>query len=147
MLRLVPVILLLALVLQTATTAFAPHTRTLRTGAAPRSASASFLLQASSSTTNVDSEINDCLSVLNTAAESRAEDPEVVFDALTNLEKLQRNKAKTDPNVAQDMLDSLNGSWRLIFTTGTADTQSKIKGKVNYFPLKVSQHLLLYSLQ
>jgi hypothetical protein len=35
-------------------------------------------------------------------------------------------------------LEKLNGSWRLVFTTGTVDTQKKI-GKVNYFPLKAVQ--------
>lgn len=102
-----------------------------------RAQSSSSSLAASSTSTNVDTEISDCLNVLNKAAESRAEDPELVFDALTKLEKLQRTKAKTDPSVATNMLSALNGSWRLVFTTGTADTQSKIKGKVNYFPLKV----------
>jgi hypothetical protein len=104
-----------------------------------RARSSSSSVAASSTSTNVDTEISDCLNVLNKAAESRAEDPELVFDALTKLEKLQRTKAKTDPSVATNMLSALNGSWRLVFTTGTADTQSKIKGKVNYFPLKAIQ--------
>ena len=113
--------------------AFAPHQNR-----APTSFSRVASLAASSTaSTDIDSEISDCLVVLNRAAESRAEDPELVFDALTRLEKLQRTKAKTDSSVATDMLSALNGSWRLVFTTGTVDTQSKIKGKVNYFPLKV----------
>jgi len=89
------------------------------------------------STADINTEISECLSLLNRAAETKTEDPELVYDALMNLEKLERQKAKADPTVAQDMLQNLNGSWRLVFTTGTADTQKKIKGKVNYFPLKV----------
>ena len=38
-----------------------------------------------------------------------------------------------------DTLKYLNGSWRLIFTTGTIDTQKKIGRKINYFPIKAAQ--------
>ena len=35
-------------------------------------------------------------------------------------------------------LAQLDGSWRLVFTTGTIDTQKKV-GKINYFPLRATQ--------
>ena len=38
-----------------------------------------------------------------------------------------------------DTLANLNGAWRLIFTTGTIDTQKKLGRKINYFPLKAAQ--------
>eukprot|EP00549_Striatella_unipunctata_P023985 CAMPEP_0118703080 /NCGR_PEP_ID=MMETSP0800-20121206/18311_1 /TAXON_ID=210618 ORGANISM="Striatella unipunctata, Strain CCMP2910" /NCGR_SAMPLE_ID=MMETSP0800 /ASSEMBLY_ACC=CAM_ASM_000638 /LENGTH=145 /DNA_ID=CAMNT_0006604479 /DNA_START=414 /DNA_END=851 /DNA_ORIENTATION=- len=37
------------------------------------------------------------------------------------------------------MVKNLNGSWRLVFTTGTVKTQEKIKGRINYFPIKAIQ--------
>ena len=95
----------------------------------------------SSATDVVATEISDCLEILNRAADTRTQDPELVYEALVKLEKLQRQKAKTDPTVAQEMLENLDGDWRLVFTTGTAETQKKIKGKVNYFPLKVSYNI------
>jgi hypothetical protein len=38
-----------------------------------------------------------------------------------------------------ETLRKLNGGWRLIFTTGTADTQKKFGRRINYFPLKAMQ--------
>ena len=38
-----------------------------------------------------------------------------------------------------ETLANLNGAWRLIFTTGTIDTQKKLGRKINYFPLKAAQ--------
>jgi hypothetical protein len=58
---------------------------------------------------------------------------------LLGLEKAMRGKAKTDPSVAVGTLAALDGAWRLVFTTGTLDTQKKIKGRINYFPLKAVQ--------
>lgn len=58
---------------------------------------------------------------------------------MQGLEKAMRSKAKTDPTVAEDTLAALNGAWRLVFTTGTVDTQKKLKGRINYFPLKAVQ--------
>lgn len=125
--------LLLSFLSSSTTTAFAP--RAGKHIVAPPSFSTTRLY--ASTTNNVDTEISDCLTILTRAADTKTEDPEMVYDALVSLEKLQRQKAKSDPSVAKDMLSNLNGSWRLVFTTGTADTQKKIKGKVNYFPLKV----------
>jgi hypothetical protein len=39
----------------------------------------------------------------------------------------------------QNVLKNLNGAWRLIFTTGTVDTQKKLGQRINYFPLKAVQ--------
>lgn len=86
-----------------------------------------------------DERIAECKKVLIRAAETKAEDPEIVVTALEDLEKLMRDKCKKEPSAAQDMLDNLTGDWRLIFTTGTKKTQKNFKTKVNYFPLKVSK--------
>ena len=40
---------------------------------------------------------------------------------------------------SRETLENLDGSWRLIFTTGTIDTQKKIGRKINYFPIKAAQ--------
>ena len=42
-------------------------------------------------------------------------------------------------DVASSLKGRLCGEWRLIFTTGTIDTQKKLKAKINYFPLKAVQ--------
>ena len=67
-----------------------------------------------------------------------------MFTALVDLERLQRLKRKAEaevtndiPVTAQNMLRNLNGEWRLIFTTGTQDMQSKLGGSINYVPIKV----------
>jgi hypothetical protein len=107
-------------------------------------------LQASSSsssspsTTEYDTAIDEAKAVLNRAAETKREDPELVMNALQDLEKLMRQKAKADPKTAEQMLSSLNGNWRLVFTTGTKDTQKKIQGKINYFPLKVRSNMAVF---
>mmetsp|Transcript_20592 Transcript_20592/g.56856 ORF Transcript_20592/g.56856 Transcript_20592/m.56856 type:complete len:167 (+) Transcript_20592:404-904(+) len=49
-----------------------------------------------------------------------------------------RKAAKEDEAVAQTTLQNLTGSWRLIFTTGTAKTQQQ-RGRINYFPIKAVQ--------
>mmetsp|Transcript_28406 Transcript_28406/g.65952 ORF Transcript_28406/g.65952 Transcript_28406/m.65952 type:complete len:152 (+) Transcript_28406:1-456(+) len=46
-------------------------------------------------------------------------------------------KCRAEPQVAHKMLRKLNGSWRLIYTTGTAKTQER--ARINYFPLKAVQ--------
>lgn len=86
----------------------------------------------------IRTEISNCLAVLNRAAETKQEDSEAVYTALADLEKLSRQAAKVDTTYAERMLSNLNGSWRLVFTTGTANTQKKY-GKINYFPLKAVQ--------
>jgi len=91
-----------------------------------------------------DKPIEEALSVLYTAAETRAEDSDKVYNALVDLEKLQRQKRKAEASVSDDyptaksMLQNLKGEWRLIFTTGTQETQNKLGGgRINYFPIKV----------
>ena len=91
-----------------------------------------------------DKPIEEALNILYSAAESKAEDTNKVFTALVDLERLQRLKRKAEaevtndiPVTAQNMLRNLNGEWRLIFTTGTQDMQSKLGGSINYVPIKV----------
>ena len=86
-----------------------------------------------------DEPIQQALQVLYRAADTKKEDPEVVVDALESLEKLMRSKCKAEDSAAQDVLDNLNGDWRLVFTTGTKQTQEKFGAKINYFPLKAVQ--------
>merc|ERR1719296_339886 len=51
-----------------------------------------------------------------------------------------RKKAKAEPETApQEVLSNLNGEWRLVFTTGTKDSQKKMGAKINYFPIKAVQ--------
>ena len=95
--------------------------------------------QSSAATAELDDQINGCLALLNSAADTKTEDPEAVVTALESLEQLARQKAKADPTFATDVLTNLNGSWRLIFTTGTKQTQDRIRKTVNYFPVKAVQ--------
>lgn len=92
---------------------------------------------------NVDGQIEVALQLLYTAAETKAEDGDAVVAALLDLERLMRAKNKADPTQAESTLNALSGngsgaSWRLIFTTGTVDTQKRT-GRVNYFPIKATQ--------
>ena len=92
----------------------------------------------STASSEVASEIDKKLSFLKSAAETKSEENDAVVQALLDLEQLSRKVAKLDESYAQDMLKNLNGSWRLIFTTGTVNTQKRM-GKINYFPLKAIQ--------
>jgi hypothetical protein len=79
---------------------------------------------------------------LTRAAETKAENSDLVVEALLDLERLTRQQVKENPQLAQQTLEALAGnggrSWRLIFTTGTVSTQEK-RGRVNYFPIKAIQ--------
>ena len=87
-----------------------------------------------------DGPIQDALDVLYLAAETKREDPEKVLDALESLEKLTREKVKAEGEIASsELLQNLKGDWRLVFTTGTKDTQKRLGAKINYFPLKAVQ--------
>jgi len=86
-----------------------------------------------------DEPIAKSIEILNAAAETKSEDPDEVVTALEDLEKLMRKKCKAEPQAAEKVLENLNGSWRLIFTTGTKKKQDEIKGTVNYFPIKAVQ--------
>lgn len=81
--------------------------------------------------------------ILYRAAETKQEDADAVVDALLVLEKLSRKANKADPSQPEQTLKALSEggvNWRLIFTTGTIDTQRKLGGtKINYFPLKATQ--------
>jgi hypothetical protein len=92
---------------------------------------------------NVDEQIKKALQLLYTAAETKAEDSDTVVAALLDLEKLMRTKNKVNPAQTNSTLTALSGngngaSWRLIFTTGTINTQQRT-GRVNYFPIKATQ--------
>jgi len=87
----------------------------------------------------IDEEIDDCKIILNKAVETKSEDPESVLSALQSLEKLMRKKCKVDESASNEILSKLDGDWRLIFTTGTVDTQKKLGAKINYFPIKAMQ--------
>jgi PAP_fibrillin len=86
----------------------------------------------------LDEEISSNLQLLARAADTKDVDSDAVYNALSELEKQMRQKARENPDVAAEMKRMLNGSWRLIFTTGTGETQKKY-GKINYFPLKAVQ--------
>lgn len=81
-----------------------------------------------------DEKILEAKNLLEKAVETKSEDPELVVDALTNLERLMREKCKAEPSHADEILENLCGEWRLIFTTGTDKSKS-----VNYFPIKAVQ--------
>jgi len=86
-----------------------------------------------------DASIEASRDLLISAAATKTEDGQAVVDALLDLEKNMRAKAKVNPQVATETLAGLDGAWRLVFTTGTLDTQKKLKGRINYFPLKAVQ--------
>jgi len=86
-----------------------------------------------------DAAIDECKVVLNAAVETKSKDPELVVSSLESLEKLMRKKCRAEPEAVSELLTALDGDWRLVFTTGTADTQKKIGAKVNYFPIKAMQ--------
>lgn len=89
---------------------------------------------------NLDVKIISLQSILNRASKTKKEDPDLVMNTLEDLEKKMRAKRKAKGlSVSRDILQNLNGSWRLIFTTGTRDSQEKLKARINYFPLKAVQ--------
>ena len=106
----------------------------------PRSSPLLLSRLSATATTNFSVEsIDDCLVVLNEAVATTAKDPDQVILALESLERLMRQKVKVEgESASQQVLDQLDGHWRLIFTTGTAKTQQKL-GRINYFPLKAVQ--------
>ena len=99
---------------------------------------------AASTTAEYDEKIASCKDVLVRTVETKAEDPDIVLQALEDLEKLMRQKRKEEPETAaQEVLDNLTGSWQLVFTTGTKSTQDRFKAKINYFPIKVHTHIYI----
>ena len=91
-----------------------------------------------SSTTSFTQTLDENMTLLKKAAASKDQDSDAVVTALLEVEKQMRQAAKEDPNVASEMRQQLNGDWRLVFTTGTIDTQKRT-GRINYFPLKAVQ--------
>lgn len=98
--------------------------------------------------TNIDDDIIKCTTLLNKAAETKAEDPDLVLESLMSLEQLMKTKRKSsssssdssdDYSVSRNIVEKLNGSWRLIFTTGTKKTQERFETRINYFPIKAVQ--------
>jgi len=91
---------------------------------------------------NLQGSIDRALDLLVKAAETKQENSEAVCDALESLEQNMRKKCKEDSEgyeTARQVLNNLDGQWRLIFTTGTKETQKRFGRKVNYFPLKAMQ--------
>lgn len=90
-------------------------------------------------TTVYDAEIAAAKEVLLDAAVNKKRDSNEVVASLLSLEKLMRAKNKLDNDeTSRETVSNLTGTWKLIFTTGTVDTQKKI-GKINYFPLDARQ--------
>ena len=80
------------------------------------------------------------LALCRKAAETKAEDGAAVVEALLTLEQDLRATANADGGaLSRATLAALDGSWRLIFTTGTIDTQKKFGGSLNYFPIRAVQ--------
>jgi hypothetical protein len=98
-----------------------------------------------STTTTTTHTIESAMALLVRAAETKQEDSDAVVEALLDLEKLQRIQNKEDPTNSQRTLEALTGfggnggSWRLIFTTGTVNTQKRTGTRINYFPIKAVQ--------
>jgi hypothetical protein len=87
-----------------------------------------------------DADITAATKLLVEASTTKKTAGDEVIASLLALEKLKRARNKLDEGeTSRDTLENLNGSWRLIFTTGTIDTQKKIGGKINYFPIKAVQ--------
>jgi len=89
-------------------------------------------------TASIPAVAEPALAICREAARSKSADPLAVCDALVEVEALMRAAAKEDPGLSRATLSKLNGAWRLVFTTGTVDTQKKI-GNINYFPLRATQ--------
>jgi len=81
----------------------------------------------------------EAVAFLTKTAETKAEDSQAVINTLVGLEKTMRAEAKLEAGLSSATLDALDGAWRLVFTTGTVDTQKKIGGTISYFPLKAIQ--------
>jgi len=87
---------------------------------------------------NYSAKITSSKSILYRAVETKAEKSDDVVAALLELEKAARERARNEPTSSTELTQKLNGAWRLVFTTGTIDTQ-KMTGRINYFPIKAVQ--------
>ena len=89
---------------------------------------------------SIPADVAPSLDVCRAAARTKTEDPDAVCEALLNVEKQMRAAAKDDDGaLSRATLAALDGAWRLVFTTGTVETQSKLGRKINYFPLRATQ--------
>jgi len=99
-----------------------------------------FMSTTTSKNENYEESITNAKIILNRCVETKDEEPGLVLDALEDLEKLMRQKSRAEPETApKELLSNLNGDWRLVFTTGTQETQKKWGRKINYFPIKAVQ--------
>lgn len=89
-------------------------------------------------TTDNSSTISEAKTLLMRAAETRTESSDDVVSALLSLEKACRKRGRNEPETNELMQTKLDGAWRLVFTTGTIDTQ-KLTGSIKYFPVKAVQ--------
>lgn len=113
---------------------------TLQSLLLPKSALLASTSASSSSSPSLTDEIQANLNLLYRAAETKQEDSDAVFEALQQLEKQMRQVAKQNPSFSTEIYQQLTGRWRLVFTTGTAETQKRNNGnRINYFPLKAIQ--------
>ena len=84
--------------------------------------------------------VDSALALCRVAATSREADPDTVCEAMLTVEKGMRDTAKADGGeLSRSTLQSLDGAWRLVFTTGTVEMQSKLGRKIDYFPLRATQ--------
>lgn len=89
-------------------------------------------------TTDYSSTISEAKALLMRAAETKTESSDDVVNALLSLEKASRQRGRKEPEANELMQTKLDGAWRLVFTTGTIDTQKRT-GRINYFPIKAVQ--------
>ncbi|GMI12829.1 hypothetical protein TrRE_jg10609 [Triparma retinervis] len=82
------------------------------------------------------------LQVLRSAASpSKKPDRTALFECLVRTEKsnLAISRSDLSETAASRLKKSLTGSWQLVYTTGTVDTQDVTGKKGNYFPIKAVQ--------
>jgi hypothetical protein len=116
----------------------APSVAILYAPTSPFSSASHLYAAIDTANSDIQSKVDSNLQILYNAAETKQQDSETVYTALSDLEQQMRQLAKNKQSVAQDMLKNLKGDWRLVFTTGTAKTQQKF-GRINYFPIKAVQ--------
>ena len=89
---------------------------------------------------SIPTAIEPAIAVCREAARTKEAAPDAVCEALEAVEKGMRLASKEDGGaLSRATLASLDGAWRLVFTTGTKETQEKFGRKINYFPLRATQ--------
>lgn len=84
------------------------------------------------------STISESKTLLMRAAETRTEASDDVVNALLSLEKASRERSRNEPEANELMQTKLDGAWRLVFSTGTINTQKRT-GRITYIPVKAVQ--------